>query len=342
MFFTKYCKNPRKFRIILLLTIVTLIVITLVILNNGLQHVNPERLIDERFVAQAYADEASRQQQQQQLGKRQSSSSSANIGDIENLIILKSPRANGIIQPEKYDEHKLKTRLIQEKIDNMKNQQKLNNEDPEEEHTIAEHTTNVIHIFYTAPVIWYKTRKPSSSSSSSLPKEILSDGNSSIQPMNSSIIPPSALPKILNSPFYPELGLYKPTPDIFERHFQNIRNCGVGVLILTLSGKSASDLEVYRTIFHIAPKFNLSITFEISVAGNQSYAYLQQQLTDVRKFYKYPGFLKMHSQTRKALMPIIYISNAYKLMDASTAQAFCKSPDSLRYTLDAYFIGHIR
>ncbi|XP_075152329.1 glycoprotein endo-alpha-1,2-mannosidase [Haematobia irritans] len=329
MIFTKYCKNPRKFRIILLFMIVTLIVITLVILSNGLQHVNPERLIDERFVAQAYADEASQQLLQQQ---QQQSSSLKNRGS-ENLLILKSPRENGIIQPEKYDEHKLKSRLIQEKIENLKNHQKQSNIDPEEEHTIADSVTNAIHIFYTAPVVWYKTRK-----SPSLTKEILSDGNTTIQ---SSTIRPS--PKILNSAFYPELGLYKPTQDLFEKHFENIRNCGVGVLILSLTpGKLPSELDIYHKIFHIAPKYNLSITFEITVAGNQTYAYLQQQLLDVRQFYKYPGFLKIYSNTRKSRTPIIYISNAYKLMDAATSQAFCKSSDSLRYTLDAFYIGHIR
>uniref|UniRef100_A0A1I8P8D2 Glycoprotein endo-alpha-1,2-mannosidase n=1 Tax=Stomoxys calcitrans TaxID=35570 RepID=A0A1I8P8D2_STOCA len=335
MIFTKYCKNPRKFRIILLFMIVTLIVITLVILSNGLQHVNPERLIDERFVAQAYADEASQQLllQQQQQPQRQQQQSSQNR--VDNLLLLKSPRENGIIQPEKYDEHKLKSRLIQEKIENLKSQQKQSNLDPEEEHTIADSITNAIHIFYTAPVPWYKTRK---SATPSLTKELLSDGVANTT--QSSTIRPS--PKILNSAFYPALGLYKPTQDLFEKHFENIRNCGVGVLILSLSGKVPSELEVYRTIFHIAPKFNLSITFEITVAGNQTYAYLQQQLLDVRRFYNYPGFFKVFSRTRKSLTPVIYISNAYKLMDTSTAQAFCKSSESLRYTLDAFFIGHIR
>lgn len=307
--------------------IVTLIVITLVILNNGLQHsINAEKLIDERFVAQAYADEAS----QQLLRQQQKDAASAFNAKAENLLILKSPRENGIIQPEKYDEHKVKSRLIQEKIDNLKIQQKQSNLDPEEEHTIAESVNNAIHIFYTAPVPWYKARKTSAS------KDILlMDGNSTtIRP----------LAKILNSAFYPALGLYKSTRATFEKHFENIRNCGVGVLILSLTtGRPSAEWEpLYRSILEIAPKYNLSITFEITVAGNQSYSYLQQQLQDVRKFYKYPGFLKVFSQSRRHLMPIIYISNAYKLMDASTAQAFCKTPDSLRYTLDAYFIGHIR
>lgn len=299
--------------------IVTLIVITLVILNNGLQHVSPEKLIDERFVAQAYAEDAAAQQPQVSSHNKDS-----------HIVVLKSPRENGIIQPEKYDEHKLKTRLIQEKIENLKNHHQLSNQDPEEEHVIADAVTNAIHIFYTAPVPWYKTRKPP------LTKEILNDSN-----VTQSVTTTRATPKILNSAFYPALGLYKSTREIFETHFENIRNCGVGVLILSLTGK-ASELDVARMILNVAPKFNLSITFEITVAGNQSQVYLQQQLKDVRSFYKYPGFLKVYSQSRRVPVPVIYISNAYKLMDSLAARAFCKSSDSLRSTLDAFYIGHIR
>ena len=313
MIVTKYCKNPRKFRIILLLMIVTLIVITLLVLNNGLQHVNSERLIDERFVAQAYAGPPQLKPQQNDDG----------------LVILKSPRQNGIIQPEKYDEHKLKTRLIEEKMHNLKEQTKQLIQDPEEEHTVSESVSTAIHIFYTAPVQWYKTRKPT------LPKEILNDFTD-IQNVTH-----KPVAKILNSAFYPALGLYKPTCELFEKHFQNIRNCGIGVLILSYTGKP-SEIEVYKTIFEVAPKFNLSITFEISVAGNQSLAFLKQHLIDIRKFYHLPAFFKTYSQTRKALTPVIYISNAYKLVDSLASQTFCKSPDSIRFTLDAFFIGHIR
>ncbi|XP_037826203.1 glycoprotein endo-alpha-1,2-mannosidase isoform X1 [Lucilia sericata] len=314
MIITKYCKNPRKFRIILLLMIVTLIVITLLILNNGLQHVNSERLIDERFVAQAYAGPP--QLKPQQL-------------EDNGLVILKSPRENGVIQPEKYDEHKLKSRLIEEKIHNLKEQTKQLVQDPEEEHTVMESVSTAIHIFYTAPVQWYKTRKPT------VPKEILTDFNTTENVTQK----PAA--KILNSAFYPSLGLYKPTCELFERHFQNIRNCGVGVLILSYTGKP-TELEVYKTIFQVAPKFNLSITFEISVAGNQSLSFLQQHLKDIRKFYHSPVFFKVFSQSRKALTPVIYISNAYKLIDSLASQAFCKSSTSIRFILDAFFIGHIR
>lgn len=313
MIVTKYCKNPRKFRIILLLMIVTLIVITLLVLNNGLQHVNTERLIDERFVAQAYAGPPQLKPQQNEDG----------------FLSLKSPRQNGVIQPEKYDERKIKSRLIEEKIHNLKEQTKHLIQDPEEEHTISESVSTAIHIFYTAPVLWYKTRKPT------LQKEILNDLN------DSQNVTHKPVAKILNSAFYPALGLYKPTRNIFEKHFENIRNCGVGVLILSYSGKT-SEIEIYNTIFEVAPKFNLSITFEISVAGNQSLAFLQQHLIDIRKFYHLPVFFKTYSQTRKALTPVIYISNAYKLVDSLASQAFCKSPDSIRFTMDAFFIGHIR
>lgn len=313
MIITKYCKNPRKFRIILLLMIVTLIIITLLILNNGLQHVSSDRLINERFVAQAYAGPPQLKPQQNDNG----------------LVVLKSPRENGVVQLEKYNEQKLKSRLIEEKVQNLKEHAKQLMQDPGEEHTIMESVTTAIHIFYTAPVQWYKTRKPA------VPKEILSDFNTT------DFITPKPFAKILNSAFYPALGLYQSTGELFEKHFRNIRNCGVGVLILSYTGKS-TDLELYKTIFHLAPKFNLSITFEISVAANQTVFFLQQHLNDIAIFYNQPVFFKVYSQARKTFTPVIYISNAYKLVDTLASQAFCKSTTSIRLTLDAFYIGHIR
>lgn len=324
IFFTKYWKNPRKLKIVLLLTIVTLIVITLLVLNNGLQHVNNERLIDEKFVAQAFIADAeadnSRLQQQQ----------SQQENDV--IVILKSPKANGVIQPEKYDEHKVKSRLIKERIEDIKHQSKKQPAEPGEEHRALDVMTNFIHIYYAAPVQWYKTRKPASSV---VVKELLGDNAAA----NTSQA--KAVPKILNTPFYPAMGIYKPTPTVMEKHFDNIRNCGIGAIILSYSGKP-SEIQLYQRILQMVPKFNLTVTFEISVATNQSLEYIQQLLKDLKTFYHSPGFLKIFSIARRSFQPVIYISNAYKLMDSVSSQAFCKASDSMRHLFDGVFIGHIR
>ncbi|KAI9585427.1 glycoprotein endo-alpha-1,2-mannosidase-like protein [Glossina fuscipes] len=329
MLFTKYIKNPRKLRILLLLMIITLIILTLLLLNNGLQHTNHEHLIDENFIARVYnGDDNSKTR------------NSNNVKVEQSPEILRSPRENGIIQPEKYDEQKLKSRLIKEKIQNLKDFNKKNAVNPEEEHTILETVTTAIHIFYTAPVQWYKSKK-----SNHAPKEIFKTVSNATIGGTALAVKSASVPKVLNSAFYPALGLYKPTTGLLQQHLENIRNCGIGVLVLSYNGK-ASEQELYKTIIELAPQYNLSVTFELSLAGNQSQGYLEKQFQDLQTFLMLRGFYKVYSLSKKRKLPLIYISNAYKLIDSSAARAFCKNKSnnvsSIRQRVDGIFIGHIR
>ncbi|XP_037960156.1 glycoprotein endo-alpha-1,2-mannosidase-like protein [Teleopsis dalmanni] len=313
MFLKKFIKSRRKLKILFCLFVIVLILIILIVLNSASTTQNwssEQRLLDERFIAKAYAG-----------------------AKLDQPPLLKSPQQNGVIVPEKYDEHKIKARIIQDKIKNIRKhqQQQQNAWDTENEHTTLDTLTSSIHIFYSAPVQWYKTKKTQAQHPA---REILTEDN------NTELTTPKPI-RILNTAFYPSLGLYKPTVNLLQRHFDNINNCGVGVIILSFASKS-TDFDLYEQILELVPKYNLSVTFEISVAGNQSAEYLRQQLLDLRKFAASPAFYHVYSVSRRTFMPVIYVSNAYKLSD-TVGHLLCRThPDSLRRTFDAFFIGHIR
>nr|XP_014103201.1 glycoprotein endo-alpha-1,2-mannosidase-like protein [Bactrocera oleae] len=346
MLLKKYVKNRRKLKILFLLMVIALIVITVVILNISPNVSSTERVLDERFIARIYGGG--------------DGGGVGLVGSQDGRLEqppLKSPRQNGVIVPEKYDEHKVKARIAQERVLQLRQEQQRNAINADEEHTKLDAVTTGVHIFYSAPVAWYKTKKPQLVAPQlqlrGAAKELLNDVSDAVL-LSSSSSPISGITspitttttvkpvRILNTAFYPALGLYKPTTSLLQKHFDNIHNCGIGVLILSCSGK-AGEVELYRQLLELAPNYNLSITFEISVAGNQSVEFLQQQLEVVRRYATAESFYRIYSLSRKRLVPVVYVSNAYKLSETPAGRALCQThPETLRRIFDAYFIGHIR
>lgn len=326
MLLKKYVKTRRKVKILLLVTIVALIVITCIILlgSAGTSNAAMERLLDERFIARAYQPQ---QQQSEQQPRRDES------GDA----LLPSQRKDGVIVPEKYDEQKIKSRIMQNRLQQIKQQQQRDN-DAEQARTTLDAVATAVHIFYTAPVPWYKSKKP--------PLPPPEHPNEVALPLTT----PKPV-KILNTAFYPALGLYKPSAKLLAQHFENIRSCGIGVLILSFS--KPTDPALLHQIIELAPQHNLSVTFELSVAGNRTVEFLRQQLQEIAAYVELPGFYRVWSQSQAALLPVMYVSNAYKLSE-SLGRLLCRTtaggvkPEAgveiggLRRVLDAIFIGHIR
>ncbi|EDW03825.1 glycoprotein endo-alpha-1,2-mannosidase [Drosophila grimshawi] len=329
MLLKKYMKTRRKVKILLLVTIVTLIVITCIILlgSSGQNGATVERLLDERFIQRAYQPQSEQQQQPK-----------------EQAMVLQSHREHGVIVPEKYDEQKIKSRIIQNRLQQVKQQQQQQHENAAEQmRTTMEAVATAVHIFYTAPVPWYKSKKP--------PQPQPEHPNDVALPLTT----PKPV-KVLNTAFYPALGLYKPSAKLLGQHFENIRSCGIGVLILNFV--RPSDPALLHQIIEMAPQHNLSVTFELSVAGNRSVEFVHQQLQDIAGYIELPGFYRVWSQSRGALLPVLYVSNAYKLSE-SLGRQLCRPPEapaeelpekrighgdmgSLRRVLDAFYIGHIR
>ncbi|XP_017860452.1 PREDICTED: glycoprotein endo-alpha-1,2-mannosidase [Drosophila arizonae] len=325
MLLKKYVKTRRKVKILLLVTIVALIVITCIILlgSSGPHGSTIERLLDERFIARAYQPQSEQLQQPRE----------------QAVALLQPHRENGVIVPEKYDEHKIKERIMQNRLQQAKQQQQRDNE-AEQTLTTVDALTTAVHIFYTAPVPWYKSKKPP------LPQP--EHPNEVALPLTT----PKPV-KILNTAFYPALGLYKPSAKLLGQHFENIRSCGIGVIILSFV--RPSDPALLHQILELAPQHNLSVTFELSVAGNRTLEFVRQQLQEIAAYVDLPGFYRVYSQSRAALLPVLYVSNAYKLSESlgrqlcrPTAQELAeqlnvpKNVGGLRRVLDALFIGHIR
>ncbi|XP_064539543.1 glycoprotein endo-alpha-1,2-mannosidase [Drosophila montana] len=328
MLLKKYVKTRRKVKILLLVTIVALIVITCIILlgtSGAPNSATIERLLDERFIARAYQPQSEQLQPQQPREQA--------------VALLQSHREHGVIVPEKYDEQKIKTRIMQNRLQQAKQQQQQDAE-AEQARTTVDALATAVHIFYTAPVPWYKSKKPP------LPQP--EHPNEVALPLTT----PRPV-KILNTAFYPALGLYKPTVKLLGQHMDNIRSCGIGVIILSFA--RPSDPALLHQIIDLAPQHNLSVTFELSVAGNRTLEFVRQQLQDIAAYVELPGFYRVWSQSRAALMPVLYVSNAYKLSESlgrhlcrPTVQELAEQqqvpPETggLRRVLDAFFIGHIR
>ncbi|KAH8411969.1 hypothetical protein KR222_004320 [Zaprionus bogoriensis] len=318
MLLKKYVKTRRKVKILLLVTIVALIVITCIILlgSAGQSSAAVERLLDERFIARAYQPQQSEQPRD------------------AAVALLPAQRERGVIVPEKYDEQKIKARIMQSRLQQLKQQQQRDHE-AEQARTTLDTVATAVHIFYTAPVPWYKSKKPALPPPEH-PNDVASLPLTTPRPV-----------KILNTAFYPALGLYKPSAKLLGQHFENIRSCGIGVLILSFS--KPTDPALLSQIIELAPQHNLSVTFELSVGGNRTVEYLRQQLQEIAAYAELPGFYRVWSQSRAALLPVLYVSNAYKLSE-SLGRLLCRPTageasgeiGGLRRVLDALFIGHIR
>lgn len=319
-------KKPRKLQVLLLLLGLTvlLIVLTLLLLNNGLQDVIKQHLLyDAGYLLRV------------QVKNGQQWASSSNPTHRNLSTDLRVPAVMPLLGTMAYT-----TTDVEQHI-----------------------TTMAVHIFYMAPVPWYKTRKPSTSALQPHRTPV-----ASLPDSRSHTVPPDAVlvhtqkgekemakrasnagraPKILNSAFYPALGLYKSTPSLLRQHFASIQKCGIGVIILSCCSIRPADRNIQKSILELAPTFNLSVTFEVSVAGNQTFDYLEQQLLDLREYSHLPGFYRVYSQSGRTMRPLLYISNAYKLFDSLPSKVLChhkeKTPgNSLRHIMDALFIAHIR
>lgn len=124
MLLKKYVKTRRKFKILLLLAIVGLLVITIIVLGSTGRNAAIELLLDERFIARAYrpGDQPEKSPQP--------------------AALLEPQREHGVIVPEKYDEQKIKERIIQSKMDLMKLQQQR---DHEAEQSVTLHYYRIVY-----------------------------------------------------------------------------------------------------------------------------------------------------------------------------------------------------
>lgn len=228
---------------------------------------------------------------------------------IVNYIEPNKTGPNKIIIPEKYNEHEIKLRIMKDKVKSLMSKVKEN-----EKHDFKEANSlvNNVHIFYYAPVQWYKSTSQLNSSSS----------------VNN-----------LNINFYPQLGLYNTTIDVLKNHFQDIKNTGVGVIALNWFKNFPHNL--LNNIFSVANSFNLKISIQIDEYPDRTVDSIRN---DVKYFYSNfglnQGLNRVFVVSKNLYLPLFYIKETFTLGEFDWTRLLSKNGDiSIRNEYDGIFLG---
>lgn len=246
------------------------------------------------------------------------------------LAISESPITNVLL--EKYNDFEVKSRLLREKIKMLQSNsvERSPSMNINSESFTANRSTKNIHIFYSAPVQWYKPYNTS----------IVRDASATIE-INE-----------LNSVFYPMLGVYMTTNKILEHHFNNIRRLGINVIILTWKPSSnipGESFDQLKNILNFVKKhFNseLQVALEIDSYPGRTVESIRNILTELHEEYlwSHPGIYRVRVNSKNAFLPMVYIRDAYQISDEEWFKIFSvRGIGSVRNTIyDAVFIGHVR
>lgn len=211
--------------------------------------------------------------------------------------------AQGEIVAEKYDEKVVKNRIIREKVKLMSESLDLHKIDIQrdnfvmsEDLLIYNKTISNVQIFYYLPVKWYKAE-------------------------NQSVYQ-------LNTVFYPKRGLYNYSTveharKILKAHFNEIRLCGIGVIILHWDPQNSLLSDLLHLVFHTANELNarnqensLKIAIQIGDYQDRTVESIRNNIKFfVDNFTGNPSFFKVYSARRQKSMPMFYLKNAERIKD---------------------------
>lgn len=246
------------------------------------------------------------------------------------LVISESPITNVVL--EKYNDFEVKSRLLREKIkmiqsNSVERSPSIMNS---ETFTTVNRSTKNIHIFYSAPVQWYKPYNTS----------IVRDASATIE-INE-----------LNSVFYPMLGVYTTTNKILEHHLNNIKRLGINVIILTWKPSvniPGETIDLLKNILNFVKKHfdsEIQVALEIDSYPGRTVESIRNILTMLHKEYlwSHPGLYRVHVNSKNAFLPMVYVKDAYQISDEDWFKIFSvRGIGSVRNTIyDAVFIGHVR
>lgn len=209
----------------------------------------------------------------------------------------------GEIIPEKYDEKVVKNRIIREKVKLMTETLEIHKFDAnhdlftmDEELLIYNKTISNIQIFYYLPVKWYTAE------------------NLSLHQ--------------LNTVFYPKRGLYnysavEAAKRILKAHFEEIRMCGIGVIILHWEPNNSELNDLLPTVFQITGEMNKHSRQDQLKIAIQIGDYQDRTIESIRNNIKFfmdnftgnPSFFKVHSMRRQKALPMFYMKSAEKIKD---------------------------
>lgn len=221
----------------------------------------------------------------------------------EILSAINQLNQGGEIIPEKYDEKVVKNRIIREKVKLMTETLDLHKLDPnrdvlpmDEEFLVFNKTVSNIQIFYYLPVKWYKGE-------------------------NQSIYQ-------LNTVFFPKRGLYNYSSvdsarRILKDHFDEIRHCGIGVIVLHWVPNNSELNDLLPLVFQIISEMNTKNQQNHLKVAIQIGDYRDRTIESIRNNIKFfvdnftgnPSFFKVHSARRQKSLPMFYVTSAEKIKD---------------------------
>lgn len=256
-------------------------------------------------------------------------------GPDQNVISYELLRSqNAALVPEKYNEHEVKSRIIRDKIKRLAGGRNTDLSTPARRNRTIALNRN-IQIFYYAPVAWYKPHP--TVPSDRVVSRITENGSAvSFRPNDEQII---------NVAFYPKRKLYNTTETIIREHFNDIQNCGIGVV--TLVWHPTFHEGLLRAIFKTAAIHNLKIAIEIL-------EYPERTIESIRNNIKYfidlfgkdqdsstLSYFKVLSKQRD--LPIFYIRKAYQIADTEWMRLLSRNGIlTIRGTsYDAIVLAHI-
>lgn len=219
----------------------------------------------------------------------------------EILKAINQLNSAGEIIPEKYDEKVVKNRIIREKVKLMtenldvpKKEVRNENFEMDEDFLIYNKTVSNIQIFYYLPVKWYKPENQSQ----------------------------------LNTVFYPKRGFYNyssidSAKKILTEHFDEIRLCGIGTVILHWVPNNTELNDLLPFVFHLTSDINKSRTQNKIKISIQIGDYQDRTIESIRNNIKFfvdnftanPCFFKVHSMKKHRTLPLFYVQNAEKVKD---------------------------
>ncbi|KAL7020396.1 hypothetical protein ACKWTF_011509 [Chironomus riparius] len=224
----------------------------------------------------------------------------------EILQTINQMSINGEIIPEKYDERVIKNRIIREKVKLIsENMNLIKKDDPNrdtfmmsEDLLIFNKTVSNVHIFYYLPVKWYTSE-------------------------NQSVFQ-------LDTVFYPRRGLYNYSTieyakAILKEHFQEIRMCGIGVIIICWEPNNEKLNDLLPIVFHHvtsmnreSPQNELKIAIQIGNYQDRTIESIRNNIKFfVDNFTSNPSFFRVNSLKRHKTLPLFYIKDAEQVKNWS-------------------------
>lgn len=251
---------------------------------------------------------------------------------------LKDAVADGLynpskIVPEKYNE--FRSRSIREKMQQMSantGERKVDAKSQTQTENPVNFTVKNIHIFYSAPVNWYR---PINSTYTRF-----GIGNSDA--------PYDQQPDSLNIVFQPMLGVYSISTKVLAKHFKDICGMGVGVIIVTWRPEP-QPTEMLKQILNFVKQYHLgklSVAVEIDAYVGRTANGLRGNIELLhREFvWSHPALYRVFVIAKGEYLPMIYVRNVGEIPFQEWAGMLsARGGDTVRRTIyDGVFIGHIR